>query len=177
MFTWQLYSGRKRHDRLSSSNNNSCDDDHNINSDNVAGHFGTTTLDATRLFYRYSTTSDKAFIRDADPAPPSTEQASPPPPHTDTNTPPPPCPYMNRLFKIDPLVLVIALRCGWEEAKTPSPTGMLHSTFSNDEQRYLPNTTATSGSGLQHQSAASYSGPSHPEPASTTCRRLYPRLS
>lgn len=36
---------------------------------------------------------------------------------------------MNRLLKTNPLVLAISLRCGREEIKTPSPTGMLHSTF------------------------------------------------
>ena len=46
-----------------------------------------------------------------------------------------------------------------EEAKTPSPTRMLHSTYFTDGQRYLPKTTGTSGSGLQHKTSASPSGP------------------
>ena len=48
-----------------------------------------------------------------------------------------------------------------------SPTGRFHSTPSTDEQRYLPKTTANSGSGLQPGTSASNSRPSHPETAST----------
>ena len=36
------------------------------------------------------------------------------------------------------------------------------STPTTDEQRYLPKTTATSGSGLQHETSASNSGPQNP---------------
>ena len=90
---------------------------------------------------------------------------------------PPPSPtHVNRLSKTDPLVLSMVLRCGCKDAKTPSPR-MLHSTSSTDEQRYLPKTTATSGYGLQHETSASHSGPSHPEPASPFYWRLQPRSS
>ena len=58
-----------------------------------------------------------------------------------------------------------------------SPTGRLHSTPNTDEQRYLPKTTATSGSGLQHETSAFNSGPSYPELASPIYRRLHPRSS
>ena len=54
---------------------------------------------------------------------------------------------------------------------------MLHSTSSTDEQRYLPTTTATRGSGLQSKTSALHSGPSHPEPASPIYWRLHPRSS
>ena len=101
-----------------------------------------------------------------------------PNPAPQQSTPPRPAPYMRyRLSKPDSLVLAMVLRCGCEEAKTPSPTGMLQSTSFTDKQRYLPKTTATNGSGLQHETSASHSGPSHPEPASPIHRRLHPRSS
>ena len=112
----------------------------------------------------------------------------PPPPPPPNNAPPPPSPtHVNRLSETDPLVLAMVLevkrkcmelklflprspggsrkkkkkkvlRCGCKEAKTPSPTGMPHSTSSTDE--HLPKTTAASGSGLQHETSAPHSGPS-----------------
>ena len=92
------------------------------------------------------------------------------------STSPPPSPMdVNRLFKPDPLVLAMAVRCGCEEANTPSPTRMPHPTSSTDMQHYLVKTTATSGSGLQNETSASHSGPSHPELASPMYWRLYPR--
>ena len=88
----------------------------------------------------------RAVLRDEGPASRLKRLASPAPP-APNNPPAPPSPiHMNRLSKPDPLVLAMGLRCGYEEAKTPSPTRMRHSTSSADEQRYLPKTTATSDS-------------------------------
>ena len=79
-------------------------------------------------------------LRDEGPAS-TLEELAPPPPGPPTIYPPRPAPYMRyRLSKPDPLVLAMVLRCGCNEAKMSSPTGMLHSTPSTDEQRYLPKT-------------------------------------
>ena len=83
--------------------------------------------------------------------------------------------------------------CIRDRPKTPRPPGMLSSTSSPDEQRYLPTiaetptdivnledistTTAISGSGLQQDSTASTPGPSHREPASNPSWRLHPHSS
>ena len=133
------------------------------------------TLHADRPIQHYQ--RQAIYSRDEVPASTLKERAPPTPPPPN-NLPPRPAPYMRyRLSKPDPLVLAMVLRCGSEEAKTSSPTGMLHSTPSTDEQRYLPKTTATSGSGLQRETSASNSGPSHPEPASPIDLRLHPRSS
>ena len=107
------------------------------------------------------------------------ELASPPPPPTPPNNliSPPSSINVNCLCKTDPLVLAMVLRCGCEETTTPSPTRMLHSTPSTDEQRYLPKTTATSGSGLQNETPVVHSGPLHSEPASSIYQRLHPTSS
>ena len=84
----------------------------------VGNNFDTATLDATRLLYRFC-------LWDEDPASTSTGLASPLAPQ---QPPPPPRSNMNRLLKTAPLVPEIDLRCGWEEVKMQSPTGMLHLT-------------------------------------------------
>ena len=104
-------------------------------------------------------------MRDKGPATSLQGLASPPPPPPHNTTPPHSPIHVNRLSKTDPLFLAMVLRCGCEEAKTPSPNRMPHSAYFTDEHSLLPKTTAISGSGLQHETSASHSGPSHPEPA------------
>ena len=136
----QLCLGRKCHDLLFSSDA-SCDNGHSVDSDSVADRQQLRHHNLGRyMLHAYCTdtalpASRHPISRGEDSASPSRGPVLPPTPQP---PPPPPSPiYVNRLLKTDPLVLAVVLRCRWNEIKMATLTGMLQTTSSTHEQRYL----------------------------------------